>query len=60
MLGIVQKFYKRKNYGFIVSDKKTFYFNLKDCLNYIGYEIGDTVGFDVQGERAVHVHKIIN
>ena len=60
MKGIVQKFYKRKNYGFIVSEKKTFYFNLKDCLNYIGYKIGDTVSFDVQGDRAVHVQKIIN
>ena len=59
MKGIILKFIKRKNYGFILSENKTFYFTLKDCVNLIGYEIGESVGFDVQGDKAVNVHKLL-
>ncbi len=56
---IALKLRKRKHYGYIESDNSTFYFNLKDCSNYIGYEVGDSVDFDVLGDRAVNVRKII-
>lgn len=58
MRGQVLNFYKRKNYGFIKSDKLTFYFNMIDCNNYEGYKIGDSVDFDTKGERAVNVSRI--
>ena len=58
MMGIVLKFYKRKNYGFIKSDNLTFYFNLIDCKNFEGYEAGDSVDFETKGERAVNVSRI--
>lgn len=58
MMGTVLNFYKKKNYGFIRSNNSTFYFNLRDCDNYEGYEVGDLVDFEIQGEKAVHVSKI--
>ncbi|MBP5422468.1 MAG: hypothetical protein J6Y78_08525 [Paludibacteraceae bacterium] len=50
---------RRKYYGYIESGNSYFYFNLKDCTNYIGYKVGDSVNFDVSGDRAVNVRKII-
>lgn len=59
MTGRVTKYFKRKNYGFIQSDNSSYYFNMTDCEDYEGYNIGDLVKFEVLGERAVHVKKCI-
>lgn len=56
MMGRILKFFKRKNYGFIIADS-IYFFTISDCDNYEGYNIGDLVDFDVRGERAVNVTK---
>lgn len=58
MKGQIIKFFRRKNYGFIKSDNSTFYFNLIDCNDLNGYEVGNMVSFDTKGERAVNVSRI--